>query len=213
MSIIPTSNTFRSGQLRVRPLGLHQAANADSQHLVQSLVRFTPRQLRRFSVRPNRPRWRQPTTTPTSRSRPCTRRRLRGDALRLDFRAFWRETLRATPAVAATEASGLLSTSSTTLDEFGMLENLIFVSCGQATDEEKSLGLRIKDAIERMPGFQAYFAEAVHELDALGRHVFDGLLRCSGAVVVLHDRGPLADREGLSRIERVRTRVGGPRCG
>jgi len=77
-----------------------------------------------------------------------------------------------------------------------MSENLIFVSCGQATDEEKSLGLRIKEAIERMPGFKAYFAEAVHELDALGRHVFDGLLRCSGAVVVLHDRGPLVDRRG-----------------
>ena len=83
-----------------------------------------------------------------------------------------------------------------------MSENLVFVSCGQTTDEEKLLGLRIKEAIDNTPGFRAYFAETVHELQALGHHVFNGLLRCSGAVVVLHARGPLFDRSGAERGQR-----------
>ncbi len=83
-----------------------------------------------------------------------------------------------------------------------MSENLIFVSCGQTTDDEKLPGLRIKQAIDNTPGFKAYFAETVHELEALGHHVFDGLLRCSGAVVVLHARGPLLDQSGGERGQR-----------
>jgi len=31
-----------------------------------------------------------------------------------------------------------------------MSENLVFVSYGQATDEEKSLGLKIKEAIDNV---------------------------------------------------------------
>jgi hypothetical protein len=64
---------------------------------------------------------------------------------------------------------------------------LIFVSCGQLTTEEKSLGLAVKSAIDTTLGFEAYFAESVHDLEALGRNVFDALRRCSGAVVFLHN--------------------------
>lgn len=70
-----------------------------------------------------------------------------------------------------------------------MVDELIFVSCGQTTLAEKSLGILIKSTIDQTPGFTAYFAETVQELESLGRHIFDALRRCAGAVVVLHDRG------------------------
>lgn len=77
-----------------------------------------------------------------------------------------------------------------------MVKNLIFVSCGQATVPEKDLGVLLKGTIEAMPGFEAYFAETVQDLDTLGGNVFDALRRCAGAVVVLHDRGTVIGPEG-----------------
>jgi hypothetical protein len=74
--------------------------------------------------------------------------------------------------------------------------SLIFVSCGRLTTEEKSLGLAIKSAIDATPGFEAYFAESVHDFEALGRNIFDALRRCSGAVVFLHERGTVVDASG-----------------
>jgi hypothetical protein len=66
-------------------------------------------------------------------------------------------------------------------------ERLIFVSCGQVRREEKRLGQRIKAEVA-VPGFKAYFADAVQDLSGLTAHVFDALRRSSGAVIVLHPR-------------------------
>jgi hypothetical protein len=77
-----------------------------------------------------------------------------------------------------------------------MSNSLIFVSCGQLTTEEKSLGLAVKSAIDATPGFEAYFAESVHEVEALERNVFEALRQCSGAVVFLHERGTVVDTLG-----------------
>lgn len=70
-----------------------------------------------------------------------------------------------------------------------MGRKLIFISCGQETNEEKTLGAAIKETIDNTEGFEAYFAESVHDLDSLGRNIFEGLRRCSGIVAVLHNRG------------------------
>ncbi len=75
-------------------------------------------------------------------------------------------------------------------------KNLIFVSCGQLTEAEKALGVCLKTVIDGTPGFEAYFAETVHDFEALGRHVLDALRRCAGAVVVLHDRGAVLGADG-----------------
>jgi hypothetical protein len=76
-----------------------------------------------------------------------------------------------------------------------MAKKLIFVSCGQLTDDEKTLGLLIKTTIDATAGFEAYFAQAAQDLEALGRHVLDAIRRCAGAVVVLHDRGVVIGAE------------------
>lgn len=70
-----------------------------------------------------------------------------------------------------------------------MVKRLIFVSCGQMTEQEKELGKAIKEVIDATDGFEAYFAESVHDLDSLARNIFEGLRRCSGAIAVLHNRG------------------------
>ncbi len=77
-----------------------------------------------------------------------------------------------------------------------MAKKLIFVSCGQITEDEKSLGKLVKDAIEATPGFEAYFAETVQDLETLGHHVLDGIQQCAGAIVVLQDRGVVTHSDG-----------------
>ncbi len=77
-----------------------------------------------------------------------------------------------------------------------MGKNLIFVSCGQFTEAERTLGVLVKTVIDATPGFEAYFAETVQDFEALGRHVLGAIRRCAGAVVVLHDRGVVVGADG-----------------
>lgn len=70
-----------------------------------------------------------------------------------------------------------------------MTDKLIFVSCGQQTDDEKKLGTAVKQLIDSKSGYKAYFAEYVQNLDGLSKNVFDGLRRCSGLISFLHERG------------------------
>jgi len=65
----------------------------------------------------------------------------------------------------------------------------IFVSCGQATEAEKTTGIILKSMVEAQPGISAYFAETVHDLEALAQHVLKGLQECAGAIIVMQDRG------------------------
>jgi hypothetical protein len=43
-------------------------------------------------------------------------------------------------------------------------KKLIFISCGQETEDEKSLGKSGRDAMNTTQNFEAYFAEAVHDI-------------------------------------------------
>jgi hypothetical protein len=80
-------------------------------------------------------------------------------------------------------------------------KKLIFVSCGQVTEEEKQLGTAVKNLVDSTESFEAYFAETVHDLSALGQHILDALHRCSGAISFLHKRGvvtgPLGEEWGV----------------
>ena len=77
-----------------------------------------------------------------------------------------------------------------------MAKKLIFISCGQQTEEEKALGLAVKETIDSTDGFESYFAETVHDLDSLGKNIFESLLRCSGMVAFLHNRGTVIRSSG-----------------
>lgn len=77
-----------------------------------------------------------------------------------------------------------------------MATRLIFVSCGQLHEEERSLGRRIKAEIDATDGYEGYFADAVQGLTGLANHILDALRRSSGAVVVLHPRGRVVSDQG-----------------
>jgi len=69
-----------------------------------------------------------------------------------------------------------------------MPTRLIFVCHGQL-DHERKNGLWLASVIEKMPGFRAYFADAVHDTDGLSQHIFGNLERCDGFLAVMHKRG------------------------
>ena len=78
-----------------------------------------------------------------------------------------------------------------------MTDRLIFVSCGQQTEEEKKLGTSVKQLVDSKPGYKAYFAEYVQSLDALAKNIFDGLRMCSGLISFMHERGFVKTNGGM----------------
>ena len=70
-----------------------------------------------------------------------------------------------------------------------MTDKLIFVSCGQQTEEEKKIGTSVKQLVGSKAGYKAYFAEYVQSLDTLAKNIFDGLRMCSGLISFMHERG------------------------
>ncbi len=76
-----------------------------------------------------------------------------------------------------------------------MSDNLIFVSCGQQTPEEKDLGTAVKNLIDSTPGFKAYFAEHEQSLDSDVLNIFKNLWECSGFIALLHKRNRMAETE------------------
>lgn len=73
------------------------------------------------------------------------------------------------------------------------MKRLVFVSCGQSTDEEKALGREIS-AIIRDNGMMPFFAEDVHSPDGLNAVVFKHIRLCDAFVAVLHRRGTVTFR-------------------
>jgi hypothetical protein len=67
--------------------------------------------------------------------------------------------------------------------------NVVFISCGQYNDSEKSLGKKIKDLLEENTDLEAYFAENQSSLQGLSSHIMGALNRAVGFIGVLHHRG------------------------
>ncbi|HTZ73648.1 MAG TPA: hypothetical protein VMB47_06995, partial [Candidatus Aquilonibacter sp.] len=66
---------------------------------------------------------------------------------------------------------------------------VVFISCGQCTDQERALGKAIAIAIENHSSCRGYFAENQNSLESLSRHIFSALDQCAGFVAVMHHRG------------------------
>lgn len=78
-----------------------------------------------------------------------------------------------------------------------MTKKLIFISCGQLTNEERQLGQELRAFIGSTLGFEAYFADEVQDLKGLSSHVFAAISQCCGAIIVLQDRGCVLGSNGL----------------
>jgi hypothetical protein len=75
---------------------------------------------------------------------------------------------------------------------------IIFVSCGQVTQEEKELGLKIRELIDGTGVFEGYFAENQSSLEGVTQNIFAQLERCFGLICVMHPRGEVSSPYGTT---------------
>jgi hypothetical protein len=78
-------------------------------------------------------------------------------------------------------------------------KNFVFVSCGQYTSAERCLGNRIAALVKQLTGWDAFFADQVHDLGGLDTNILNALRDCIGLIVVMHPRGTIS-HEGSSRV-------------
>jgi hypothetical protein len=72
-----------------------------------------------------------------------------------------------------------------------MSKPFIFVSCGQYTEDEKSLGNAIVETLKSVTGRDAFFAEQVQDLNGLDSNILRALCDCDAFITVLHPRGDI----------------------
>ena len=75
-------------------------------------------------------------------------------------------------------------------------QHLVFVSCGQFTDEEIQLGKEIAKMVRQLTGYEGYFAENQNSLQGLSQHIFGALNRAAGLIAVMHHRGRVETPSG-----------------
>jgi hypothetical protein len=67
----------------------------------------------------------------------------------------------------------------------------VFISCGQQSEEEISLGKAIAQVAKDRTGIDGYFAEYQHSLDGLTRNIFNAIHSASAFIAVIHRRDKL----------------------
>jgi hypothetical protein len=76
----------------------------------------------------------------------------------------------------------------------------IFVSCGQFTEAEKSLGKAMVRIVKSVTGADAFFAEQVQDLNGLDSNILSALRDCAAFITVLHPRGNIIRPDGSTQI-------------
>ena len=66
---------------------------------------------------------------------------------------------------------------------------IVFVSCGQSSEQEKNLGLCVADMVTEITPFQGYFAQNQSSLEGVAEHILGAINRCVGLIAIMHDRG------------------------
>ncbi len=73
---------------------------------------------------------------------------------------------------------------------------IVFVSCGQMTDDERALGAAVASLIDKETPAQSYFAENQATFDGVSTNILGALSRCVGFVGIMHHRGALSNSNG-----------------
>jgi hypothetical protein len=76
----------------------------------------------------------------------------------------------------------------------------VFISCGQYTQDEISLGKALALAVDDHTSCRGYFAENQNSLESLSHHIFNALDECAGFVAVMHKRGDVHFSNGTKHI-------------
>ena len=75
-------------------------------------------------------------------------------------------------------------------------DKFVFISCGQASEEERSLGRAIARLVEDLTPFKAYLAQNQSSLEGLTENILGALNDCVGIIVVMHPRGRVKGLQG-----------------
>jgi hypothetical protein len=75
-------------------------------------------------------------------------------------------------------------------------DKFVFISCGQVTEEEKSLGRTIAQLVEDLTPFKAYLAQNQSSLQGLTENILRALNECAGIIVIMHPRGRVKGLQG-----------------
>lgn len=76
----------------------------------------------------------------------------------------------------------------------------IFVSCGQWTEAEKSLGKAVVKAVKHITGLDAFFAEQVQDLNGLDSNILSALRECAAFITIMHPRGEIKRPDGSTHV-------------
>ena len=67
--------------------------------------------------------------------------------------------------------------------------NIVFISCGQYTEEEKRLGRKVAGLVSELTPFTPYFADFQSSLEALTENILGRLHKCVGFIAIMQPRG------------------------
>lgn len=65
----------------------------------------------------------------------------------------------------------------------------VFISCGQCTEEERTLGDRVCGLVDNITPFQGYFAKNQVSLNGLSENILKRLYSSVGLIAIMHHRG------------------------
>src|SRR5713226_8230423 len=76
---------------------------------------------------------------------------------------------------------------------------LIFISCGQYTDDEIALGKAVEALVRSETAYEPYFAEQQNSLEGLVGNILSALGRSAAFIGIMHNRGDVATPSGSIR--------------
>lgn len=68
-------------------------------------------------------------------------------------------------------------------------KELVFISCGQATPEEKKLGADVSELVSELTPYRPYFADNQSSLEGLTLNILGTLNKAIGLIAIMHQRG------------------------
>ena len=80
---------------------------------------------------------------------------------------------------------------------------LVFISCGQFTDEEIELGNAVESLVRNETTFEPYFAELQNSLGGLVDNILTSIGRSAAFIGIMHNRGEIVTPQGHVRRASV----------
>src|SRR3990170_26299 len=85
------------------------------------------------------------------------------------------------------------------IDQVDLHKNRVFISCGQRSQDEVSLGQVIAQLIDENAGLEGYFAKDQQSLDGVTRNIFQSIYNSAAFIAVMHRRDRLPIGEEVYR--------------